>query len=370
MAIRKITPARFAVSFLLTILLAGCAAPEIKATDAHRKGMEPLTEDGYFVPPKPVDRSYIGYAWSRQFGPVEDASAPDIRVRKERSLNNVLQDQAYRRGIALGGESTIGPTATIGAQSSGEAKSGLSGLEIISAVSLADIPFEPNVPYVTEALRLANFRIRQEQETKVGVGVTLKGPTAGGTLSAETGGVGRSASEGDGLVVGYKLHRIDMGSYVKRDSGSFPLELGKTVDLTGSELVVKARLEVIGPGEGKSLPRSLLWACSRADALSRDVVAAWVVDIRSTDPKRRSLTIAFPAFPRIDDCQHYDGTIHARIDPATDRIIRQKLRLILLDAELSDSLKPKIFSAKVSLLEESFNVRLVRPGDLDGGLPR
>ena len=365
-AIRKTNLPLLAVLFLATMLPAGCAAPEIKATEAHRKGLEPLTEDAYFAPPKPVDRHYIGYAWSRQFGPVEDPTAPDIRVKKERSINNVLQEQAYNRGISLGGESTLGHTATIGAQSSGEAKSKLSGLEIISAVSLAEIPFEPNVPYITEALRLANFRIREEKGIKAGVGVALKGSPGAGTLSAETGGVGRSASEGDGLVVGYKLYMIDMGSYVKRDSGNIPLALENTVDLTGSDLVVKARLEVIEPGGGKSLPRNLLWACPRADALSRDMVAAWLVDIRSTDPRRRSLTVAFPAFPRTDDCQHYDGTILARIDPATDRIVRQKLRLTLLDAQLSDALKPKFFSARVSLLEESFNLRLVRPGDLEG----
>ena len=364
--IRKTIHPLFAVLFLAAILPAGCAAPEVKATEAHRKGLEPLTEDGYFAPPKPVDRNYIGYAWSRQFGPVEDAAAPDIRVKKERSLNNVLQEQAYNRGISLGGESTSGQSAMIGAQSGGEAHSRLSGLEIISVVSFADIPFEPNVPYITEALRLANFRIREEKGTKVGVGVGSKGTSGAGILSAESGGVGRSASEGDGLVVGYKLHMIDTATYQKRDSGNIPLTLEKTVDLTGSDLLVKARLEVIEPGGGKSLPRNLLWACPRADAVSRNTVAAWLVDIRSTDPRRKSLTVAFPAHPRIDDCQQYDGTILARIDPVTDRIIRQKIRLTLLDAELSDALLPKTFAARVSLLEESFNIRLVRPGDLEG----
>ena len=365
-AIRKTILPLLAVLFLAAILTAGCAAPEIKASDAHRKGLEPLTEDGYFAPPKPVDRTYIGYAWSRQFGPVEDATAPDIRVKKERSLNNVLQEQSYKRGISLGGESTSGQSATIGAQSGGEAQSRLSGLEIISAVSLAEISFEPNVPYITEALRLANFRIREEKGTKVGVGVGSKGSSGSGIFSAETGGVGRSASEGDGLVIGYKLHMIDMATYQKRDSGSIPLVLEKTVDLTGSDLIVKARLEVIEPGGGKSLPRNLLWACPRADAVSRNMVATWLVDIRSTDPGRKSLTVAFPAHPRINDCQHYGGTILARIDPATDRIVRQKIRLTLLDAELSDALIPKTFTARVSLLEESFNIRLVRPGDLEG----
>jgi hypothetical protein len=363
--IRKTYLPFLTVLFVVATLAAGCAGPEVKATEAHRKGLEPLTEDGYFAPPKPVDRSYIGYAWSRQFGPVGDVTAPDIRVKKERSLNNVLQGQAYNRGISLGGESISGQSATIGVQSGGEAHSKLSGLEIISAVSLADIPFEPNVPYVTEALRLANFRIREEKGTKAGIGVALLGSSEAGKVAAETGGQGRSASEGDGLVVGYKLHMIDMGTYQKRDSGGTPLALERSVDLPGSDLIVKARLHVIEPGSGNSLPRNLLWACPRADAASRNMVAAWLVDIRSTDPRRKSLTVAFPAHPRIDDCQHYGGTIQARIDPATDRIVRQNIRLTLVDAELTDSLRPKAFDARVSLLEESFNIRLVRPGDLE-----
>lgn len=359
-------PLSLSILFFATILPGGCAAPEIKSTEAHKKGLEPLTEDGYFAPPKPVDRHYIGYAWSRQFGPVEDTTAPDVRVKKERSLNNVLQEEAYNRGISLGGESTLGQSAMIGVQSGGESRSRLSGLEIISAVSLADIPFEPDVPYVTEALRLANFRIREEKGTKAGVGVALTGAQGAGKLSAETGGQGRAASEGDGLVVGYKLHMIDMGTYKKRDSGGVPLALEKSVDLPGSDLIVKATLHVIEPGAGKSLPRNLLWACSRADAASKNMVAAWLVDIKSTDPRRKSLTVAFPAHPMIDDCRHYGGTIQARIDPATDRIVRQNIRLTLVDAELTDSLRPKAFDARVSLLEESFNIRLVKPADLEG----
>jgi hypothetical protein len=76
--------------------------------------------------------------------------------------------------------------------------------------------------------------------------------------------------------------------------------------------------------------------------------------------------VAFPAYPRIDDCQHYGGTIQARIDPATDRIVRQRIRLTLVDADLTDALRPKVFDARVSLLEESFNILLVRPAELEG----
>lgn len=353
------------ILFLASFLPGGCAAPEIRSTEAHRKGLEPLTEEGYFAPKKPVARHYIGYAWSRQFGPVEDSVTADVRVKKERSLNNVLQERAFKRGISLGGESTLGQSGKLEVQGGGETASKLSGLEIVSAVSLADIPFEPNVPYITEALLLANFRIREEKEARAGIGADLTGARGAGRFSADTGGHGRALTEGEGLVVGYKVHMIDPGTYQQRDTGAIPLELDRSVDIPGAGLIVKARLHVIEPGAGKSLPRNLLWACPRADAVSRDMVAAWLVDIRSTDPGRNSLTVAFPAHPKVDDCLHYSGTIQSRIDPATDRIVRQRIRLTLVEAELDDAMNPKIFAARLSLLDESFNIRLVKPSELE-----
>jgi len=362
------------ICFLMIVLLtggmlSGCAAPVIKSSEAHRKGMEPLTEEGYIVPPKPVDRHFIGYPWSRQFGPVENAGAPDIRVRMERSLDNVLQQQAYNRGISLGGEAVTNKFEILHMRSKGGSESQLSGLEIISPVSLADIPFEPNVMYVTEALRLTNFRIKEKKTREFGIGALSTKPLAVGQYSADPAGEGWFASEGNGLVVGYKLHTIDVGSYQKRESGSVPLELGKTVELTGSGMLIQARLVHIEPGAGTSLPRNLLWACPRADAVSRDMVAAWLVDIRSTDPAQESLTVAFPGYPHVDNCQYYSGMIRAGIDPVTDRIVRQKIALTLLDAELSDALQTKVFSARVSVIDESFNVRLVRPDEIEGGIP-
>ena len=78
------------------------------------------------------------------------------------------------------------------------------------------------------------------------------------------------------------------------------------------------------------------------------------------------MTVAFPAYQRVEDCQSYDGVIYSKVDAATDRIIRQKIRLTIVDAELTDSMKPRIWDARVSLVDESFNIRLVRPADLEG----
>ena len=355
----------WAAASTMMVLSCGCVSAG-KPLEAHRKGMESITEDEYFAPKKPVDRHYIGYAWSRQFGPVEDTGAPDIRVKKERSLSSVQQELAYNLGIALGGQSTMGQAGEIGLQSGGAKKAKFEGVEIITAVSLADIPFEPNVSYVTEALRLANFRIKDETSIGGGIGVSTGSPTGVGSASIGGGATTGSGTEGEGLVVGYKLHRIDMKTYARQESGSIPLELEKSLDLPRFDLILKARLHVIEPGAGKSLPRNLLWSCARAEAMSRDMVAAWLVDVRPMDPRRKSLTVAFPAYQRVEDCQSYDGVIYSKVDAATDRIIRQKIRLTIVDAELTDSMKPRVWDARVSLVDESFNIRLVRPADLEG----
>jgi len=361
-------------------LLPGCATTGPGAFETHQKNIGTALEDEYFVPKRPVDRHHIGSAWSRQFGPVDDPAAEEIRTKKERSLNNVQQDFAYNRGIALGGQSVSGSTAGIGMTRGSAQKADLGGVEIITPVNLSDIPFEPNVPYVTEALRLANFRIAGEKSGRTGVtggvssqkaltnvlgtGKDISIASAEGTIGGTTRS--RNVTEGEGLVVAYKLHMIDVKSYRKTESGSQRLELDKSIDLSGTGIVAKARLAVIEPGSGKSLPRNLLWACARAEGKSRDIVAAWLVDLKSTDPKRKSLTIGFPAYPRIEDCHSFDGIVFSRLDPATDRIARLKVQLTILDADITDTFQPKEWDARVSHLDESFNVRPVRPSELEG----
>lgn len=348
-------------------LSGGCVGVGGKAIETHRKGIEGVFEEEYFVPKKPVDRHYIGLAWSKQFGPVEDPLAPEIRVKKERSLNTIQQDFAYSLGLSLGGESIAGSSGKAGLRGGGLEKTKMEGVEIISPVSLADIPFEPNVPYVTEALRLANFRIKAEKSRTAEAGLSAL-PLMGKPLgaAAEAGGQARGSTEGEGLVVAYKMYAIDRNTYDKQESGGLPLELGRSLDIPKADVVITARLQVIEPGTSRSLPRNLLWACPRADALSKDMVAAWLVDIRPMDPMRKSLMIAFPGFPEIEDCRSYSGVIFSRIDPATDRIIRQKIRLVLVEADLSDSLQPTAWVARVSVTDESFKVRLVRPYEIEG----
>lgn len=349
--------------YIIMAALIGCATT---TTETYEEGMKPLNDKEYVLPKKPVDRHYIGFAWSKQFGPVEDPSAPDIRIKVEKSFDTMQQKFAYNVGLSFGGTSTIGATAEAGVSGGKGRASHLEDVRIISPVSLADIPFELNIPYVTEALRLENFVLKSEAGVEAGMGVQASAAQAG-TAQAGVKGKTQSASSltGEGLVVAYKVHMIDSKTYAKQDSGSSDLELDKTIDFPKANLFVRSYLRIIEPGSGQSLPHNLFWACDQANAKSKDMVAAWIVELRSRDPKRKSLQIAFPAYPKIEGCQNFSEVIYSRIDPITDKIIRQKIGITLIQEEVSDSLKPLKWEAKVSLMDESFNIRLVKQGDLE-----
>ncbi len=201
------------LAMLIIIPSMGCATTPMKT---HQKGMESITEKDYFVPKRPVDRHYIGCAWSKQFGPVEDPGSSDIRIKVEKSFNTLQQNFAYNVGVSLGGQSIKGANVEAGVEA-GKAKKGqLDDVQIISPVSLADVPFELNIPYITEALRLGNFALKSEKAGKAGVSVAVSS-VQGGVKGAVEGGAGVA---GEGLVVAYKLHMIDPKTYAKLDSGS------------------------------------------------------------------------------------------------------------------------------------------------------
>lgn len=237
-------------------------------------------------------------------------------------------------------------------------------MEVISPVSIADIPFDPDFNYVTEALRLSNFVIQNEKSNMAGVGISAGSVAGSANATAEIGSQGRRGTEGQGLVVAYKLQTLDKATFVKKDSGTVPLALEKSQDFPSAEVVVKAHLKSIEPGTGKSLPRNVIWACAKADAQSRNIIAAWLVDIKPLDAKRKSITIAFPAYPKIDECQQFGRTIFARIDPLTDRIVRQRVNLVIVDADLDEQLKPSVFDSRISFSDESFKIRTVMPDEV------
>ena len=344
--------------------ISGCVSTSGTAMKSHQESMGSVMENEYVIPKKPIDRHYIGCAWSKQFGPIEDPSVADIRIRKEKSFSNMQQDFAVKTGLGLGGQIIAGPKAEAGISGSSEKKAKLGGVEIIKPFSLADIPFEPKIPYITEALRLANFKLKEEKASKASISATAGTAIGSGTALAEAGSEVKRGTEGEGLVVAYKLHTIDPGKYEKNDSGSLPLELNKMLEFPESQLFVKAQLNCIEAGGKRSLPRNTIWSCARADAKSRNMIAAWFVKLKSTDPKKKSMTIAFPAFPKIEDCYSYSGTIYSRIDPLTDKIHRQKLNITIIDADVSDTLQPTNFDARISVIDESFKIKLVTPSKI------
>lgn len=341
-------------------LINGCVSTNRSAISEHGDRIEKSVADKtYHIPKRPVDRHYIGRAWSKQFGPIEDPNAPDIRVKKEKSFNDMQQDFAYQVGLGLGAKSIAGPMGEAGIEGGKVKKAKIKGVEIITPVSIADIPFEPKIPYITEALRLAGFKLSSEAQNKFGISASAGSLLGSGSALAEAGSKGRTGTSGDGLVVAYKLHEINRSSYKKDDYSPRALELDEKIDFPEANLTVATRLQLIKLGARKSLPRNLLWACKRAEAKSRDMVAAWLVSLKFTDGRRKSLTIAFPGYPEIEDCQNFKEIIFSKIDPLKDRIHRQKINISINKAELSDQLKPKAWDATISLITESFKIKLV-----------
>jgi hypothetical protein len=77
---------------IFTAFLVGCVGT---AMETHKQGMESGLGKEYFIPKKPIDRHFIGCAWSKQFGPIEDPATADIRVKVDKSFNNMQQNFAY-----------------------------------------------------------------------------------------------------------------------------------------------------------------------------------------------------------------------------------------------------------------------------------
>ncbi len=347
----------FIVLLCIMFFLAGCTAKP--AMKGHQAKIGAVMGKEYHIPKRPVDRHFIGHAWSKQFGPIDNPLADEILVKKERSLDSIKQNFAINAGIGLGGQTIAGPMGEVGVEGGSAKRTKLEGVEIISPISLADIPFEPKVPYVTEALRLKNFKLKTDKSGKAGVNVSAGTLAGTGSASAQIGTGSQTGTEGTGLVVAYKLHMIHPKSYKAVESGSRPLPLNKAIEFPESKLVVNATLKKIEPGAKKSLTRNILWACELAEAKSRNIIAAWIVNIKSLDPRRKSLSIGFSGYPHFEDCQNYSGVIFSRIDPVTDKIHRQKINITVIDAELSGSLETTQWDARISFVEESFNIKLV-----------
>lgn len=231
----------FIVLPCIMFFLAGCTAKP--AMKGHQAKIGAVMGKEYHIPKRPVDRHFIGHAWSKQFGPIDNPLADEILVKKERSLDSIKQNFAINAGIGLGGQTIAGPVGEVGVEGGSAKRTKLEGVEIISPISLADIPFEPKVPYVTEALRLKNFKLKTDKSGKAGINVSAGTLAGTGSASANIGTGSQTGTAGTGLVVAYKLHMIHPKSYKAVESGSRPLPLNKAIEFPESKLVVKAKLK-------------------------------------------------------------------------------------------------------------------------------
>jgi len=349
----------------VALFVGGCAGSG--AISTHRETMGDFTEDEYFIPRRPVDNHCIGCAMSKKFGLIEDPLVDDIRVKEEESFNQVQEEFATRLGLGFGVETIYGPKGGAGIEYDKSDSTKMRGLTIIKPVSLADIPFEPEVPYVIEALRLKGYKLRSSGGAGGSIEASADANRIGkGAITLDVGTSKRTGLEGEGLVVAYRLQKIDMRSYDKKDSGPVILELDKSVDFPDAGVVVKVRLHIIEPGAKKSLSRDILWACDEAEARSRDMVAAWIVRVTFLDPNKKSLKIGFPAYPAFEECSYFSDVVFSRIDPATDKIHRQKIMITVVEAEVSDNLEPRAWDARVSIVTESFKIKSVSSRGFSG----
>jgi len=348
-------------SLIIALSLPACVQTGKNAIETHSDNMKGIAGSEYHIPKRPIDRHFIGAAWSKQFGPIEDKTR-EIRTKKEKSFNDMQQDFAYKTALGLGAQTVVGPVGEIGAEGSSVDKTRVKGVEIISPVSIADIPFKVGIPYVTEALRVEGFKLRSEKENQAGVNVSAGTVLGSGSVVAEAGSKSRAGTSGEGLVVAYKLQAIDKKTLEVEKDVKRPLKLDEPTAFEEQNLIINARLNIIEPGSAKSLPGDILWACPRAAAKRRDMIAAWVVTLKFTDRRRKSLRIAFPGYPEIADCDIFSDVVFSRIDPATDRIHRERVSIILNKTKLSDDLTPVTFDATVSHEKESFKIKLVRAG--------
>jgi len=122
-----------------------------------------------------------------------------------------------------------------------------------------------------------------------------------------------------------------------------------------------ASYEKIVAGSGKSLPKNLLWACRKAASKKDSINAAWVVTLNMTGDDKKTLKIAFPAHPDIEDCGEYESVVSTGINSITDQIERTVTRIVIDKASINEMLDPADFNASVSATKESFNIITISP---------
>ncbi|WP_027722115.1 hypothetical protein [Maridesulfovibrio zosterae] len=354
---------KFKLMFLVAIsmLLGGCAGMNVSAD--HESSMKETFGEEYYIPRRPTDHTNIGFWYSPSRGLQPDRGSTDnIELRVDRSHDGVQKDFAYSLGTGIQGQSLAGPAGEAGIEVGNKELADIEGLEIIKPVNIGDIPFKPAVAYVTEALRLKYYDLDGESRFRTEVGAKAAGGLGVGSGNVAGGINGHTGTSGRGLVVAYKLEMLD--EITADSSGIMKLPLNKSIFYDKGALIADVKYELIEPGSGKYLPEDIWWICDEAEAVSSSVVAAWVVRITSMESNAVDYSIGIPAYPSVHGCKNFSTVLDSYIDPATDKVIRSRVNLTILDAETDDSLKPKKWDARIKFTKETFTTKVVAPEEL------
>ena len=340
---------------LCTAYISACTpAPVNLGSDVHTGlGQQ------YHVLKLPVMQHNIGSEWSKKYGATGKGALTEDRIQVDKSLKRL--DRGTEKQIALGisalSGSGTGGNAGVGAEAMKQMN--LHGLQLVKPVALGYIPFKRGIAYVTEAIRLEGFAIDNDRRLSFQAGVTGTDSAAAG-LSAGTGA--NSGYGGEGLVLGYIVQTVDDASYAKQDFSPVALALnGNRATIGDSNISARASFEKVVAGSGKSLPRNLLWACRKAASKKDAISAAWVVTLHISGDERKTLKIAFPAHPEIEDCSDYESIVTTGINSTTDKIERTVTRIFIDQASVNEMLDPVDFKATVSVTRESFTTKTIQP---------
>lgn len=316
----------------------------------------------YHVLKLPVAQHNIGSEWSKKFGATEKGMLTEDKIKMEKSLKRLDRGTAHKVALGISALSETGFGGGVGIGGDILNQINLHGLQIVKPVAIGYIPFKPGIAYVTEALKLEGFAIDNEKGVRLQIGVKGNDASNPRTAGFEADTSTNGGYGGEGLVIGYIIQMVDSSTYVKQEYGPFPLSLnGGQISIDKANVSAGASFEKIIAGSGKSLPRSLLWACKKAASRKDTINAAWIFTLNVSGEEKKTLKIAFPAHPEIEDCNEYESVIATEINSVTDQIERTIVRLVIDKSSINEMLDPLEFSATVAVIKESFALKTIEP---------
>jgi len=340
---------------IAVFLISGCVPSNI--TDVRTS-----IGDEYHVLKLPTMQHNIGSEWSKQFNATGKGALSEDKIRVEKSLKQLDRGTAHEVAVGIAALSNSGLSGGVGIDAEILKQINMSNLQVVKPVSLGYIAFKPGINYVTEALRLEGFSIDDEKRIKLQASVTGSDSPDRSSANFGVGAAGNSGMSGEGLVIGYVVQTVDNATYRKEESGPVDLTLdSRRVQVGGANISAAASFEKVVAGSGKSLPKSLLWACRRAASRKDAINAAWVVTLALSGEEKKTLKIAFPAHPEIEDCSEFEGVVTTGINSVTDQIERTTAHIVIDRASVTEMIAPAEFSATISATKESFKVKTVYP---------